>query len=117
MSEERICVQAVVATEPVLEVVGKGTDMVSFLIQTNVQSFDLRIGGYTSESINVYRVVAFNNLARNIVNSVFKKQRIIVSGNLYIRADPRFKEGLIQAEIKADAVGHDLNWSAVKAIN
>jgi single-strand DNA-binding protein len=108
--EERVTIQATVMSDPVEEEVFAKIKMVTFWVQTNVQAFDLRMGGYTENNASAYKVIVFNQLARNVFTSVKKGERVIVAGLLYIRPDPRNKMGVTQAEVKADVVGHDLNW-------
>jgi len=108
--EEKITVQGQVISDPVKHETEGKAKVVTFVIKTAVQRFDLRINSYTQGQENNYIVVAYNRLGRNVLKSVKKGDRVVVVGNLYLQSNPRDGISVLYAEIRADVVGHDLGW-------
>lgn len=59
---------------------------------------------------NWYTVTAFRRLAVHTVGSVFKGQRVLVTGRLRVREWQTDDKSGIAIEIDADALGHDLTF-------
>lgn len=110
MIEEKITIQGQVISAPVTNETEGKTKVVTFVVKTAVQRFDVRINSYTKGQENNYIVVAYSRLGRNILKSVKKGDRVIVLGNLYFQSNPRDGISILYAEIRADVVGHDLGW-------
>jgi single-strand DNA-binding protein len=59
---------------------------------------------------NWYTVTTFRQLATNVVGSVAKGQRVVVTGRLRVREWATEDKHGTNVEIDADALGHDLSW-------
>jgi single-strand DNA-binding protein len=59
---------------------------------------------------NWYTVTAFNDLAKNLRDSIEKGHRVIVSGELNIRDWDNGERTGTSVEVISNLVGHDLNY-------
>ena len=73
-------------------------------------SFRLATGETDGGVINWYTVTAFNQLAKNLRDSIDKGHRVIVSVELNIRDWDNGERTGTSVEIISKLVGHDLNY-------
>lgn len=106
---DTITIAAVVGTEPELRT--GNVDRCILRVVTNRRAKDQATGEWKDLDSNWYSVVTFRRLAGNVVASIHKGDRVIITGRLSVReyetADG--KKGT-SVEIIADAIGHDLNF-------
>ncbi|MBW4033500.1 MAG: single-stranded DNA-binding protein [Acidobacteria bacterium] len=57
-------------------------------------------------------MTSFRQLATNVVGSISKGQRVVVSGRLRVRDWESGDRAGTTVEIDADAIGHDLSWGS-----
>jgi single-strand DNA-binding protein len=65
---------------------------------------------WISDETNWYTVSAFRDLATNVKDSIFKGDRIFVSGNLRVRDWDTGERAGTSVEIEAETMGHDYSW-------
>ena len=99
-----------VATAPKHLITGEGLPITSFRLASTQRRFDRAQGRWSDGDTNWYTVTTFRQLAINIVNSVTKGDRVVVTGRLRIRAWEVGDRSGTNVDVEADAVGHDLSW-------
>ena len=99
-----------VATAPKHLITGEGLPITSFRLASTQRRFDRAQGRWGDGDTNWYTVTAFRQLAINIVSSVTKGDRVVVTGRLRIRAWEVGDRSGTNVDVEADAVGHDLSW-------
>lgn len=107
---DRITVVGNIATVPERRQTATGVPVVTFRLVSNHRRRDPGSGKWIDGATNWYSVSAYRTLAEHALASFAKGQRIIVTGNFRLREwESNGKTGK-QAEIDADALGHDLLW-------
>lgn len=107
---DRITVVGNIATVPERRQTATGAPVVNFRLVSTHRRRDPGSGEWTDGASNWYSVSAYRALAEHALASFAKGQRIIVTGNFRLREwESNGKVGR-QAEIDADALGHDLLW-------
>ncbi|MFL0409558.1 single-stranded DNA-binding protein [Microbacterium paludicola] len=97
-----------IATPPEHKVLPSGIPVTRFRVASGTRRFDREANRWVDGPTNWYSVSAYRTLADNARNSLQKGERIIVTGRLRLRAwESDGKKGM-EAEIDADALGHDL---------
>jgi single-strand DNA-binding protein len=107
---DTISVIGLVATTPKYVVTGTGLSVTSFRLASTQRRYDRGEQKWVDGETNWYSVAAFRQLATNVVASVQKGQRVIVTGRLRVRDWATEDKHGTNVEIDADAVGHDLSW-------
>ncbi|MEN9872242.1 MAG: hypothetical protein RL450_177 [Actinomycetota bacterium] len=107
---EQITVSGLVATDVKRRETADNLLMCSFRLAANSRRFDAAKNAWTTTSTNWFTVVAFRQLAKNILDSVSKGDRIVVAGKLKIRDWDNGERSGTSIEIDADHVGLDLNF-------
>lgn len=108
---EYITVRGSVGTDPQHVVTASGQGMGKFRLAANERRLNKESGKWEDVHTNWFSVTGFRELGRNIVASVNKGDRVVVSGRLKINEFQRSDGTMGQsADIEADAVGHDLAW-------
>lgn len=107
---DRITVIGNIATEPEQRRTGGGVPVTSFRLASSQRYRDPQSGEWVEGTTNWYRVSVFRVLGENAFASLRKGQRVIVEGRLRLREwESNGKRGM-EAEVDADAIGHDLKW-------
>ena len=107
---DTISLTGLVATTPKYVVTGTGLSITSFRFASTQRRFDRGEQKWVDGETNWYTVATFRQLATNVVASVQKGQRVIVTGRLRVRDWATEDKHGTNVEIDAEAVGHDLSW-------
>src|SRR3954451_7331406 len=107
---DSITLTGLVATTPRHLVTSEGLPITSFRLASTQRRYDRGAQKWIDGETNWYTVTAFRQLAINVVGSVNKGQRIVVSGKLRIRDWESGDRAGTTVEVDADALGHDLAW-------
>jgi len=107
---DSITLTGLVATTPRHLVTSEGLPITSFRLASTQRRYDRGEQKWIDGETNWYTVTAFRQLAMNVVGSVNKGQRVVVSGKLRIRDWESGDRAGTTVEIDADALGHDLAW-------
>lgn len=106
---DRITVVGNIATTPERRRTASGVTVISFRLATNHRRRDAN-GQWVDSATNWYTVSGYRGLAEHALSSFVKGERVIVTGSLRVRDwESNGKHGR-EAEIDADAFGHDLLW-------
>jgi single-strand DNA-binding protein len=109
---DTITVTGLVATTPRHIVTGEGLAITSFRLCSTLRRYDRTEGKWVDADTNWYSVATFRQLATNVVGSVMKGQRVVVTGRLRVREWETGDKRGTNVEIDADALGHDLSWGS-----
>ena len=107
---ENITVSGLVATTPRHLITQDGLPITSFRLAASSRRFDREAGKWVDGETNWYTVTGFRQLAINLVTSVSKGERIMVSGRLRVRDWDNGERAGTSVEIEAEHLGHDLLW-------
>jgi single-strand DNA-binding protein len=113
MSDNTITVVGNITREPELKFLGSGNAAVKFSIAVNKR----RKGkdGEYEESTSFFDVQAYGTLAENLVNSVQKGNRVVVTGEIEQRSwDDKEGNKRSTVEITASEVGPSLRWATAE---
>ena len=99
-----------VATPPKHTNTENGLSITSFRLASNQRRFDRVTQAWVDAGTNWYTVTSFRQLAKNVVLSVQKGQRVVVTGRVRVRDWTTDDKAGTTIEIDADAIGHDLTW-------
>ncbi|MDN3494485.1 single-stranded DNA-binding protein [Planococcus sp. APC 4015] len=110
MNETMITVTGNVATPPELKLTPAGVSLTKFRVASTERRWDRETSSWIDGHTNWYSVTLFRGLADHAYRSISKGDRVILSGTVRVKAwDNGVKQGA-DAEIEADAIGHDLRW-------
>jgi single-strand DNA-binding protein len=107
---DTITLTGLVATTPRHLVTSEGLPITSFRLASTQRRYDRGAQKWIDGETNWYTITAFRQLAINVVGSVNKGQRIVVSGKLRVRDWESGDRAGTTVEVDADALGHDLSW-------
>jgi single-strand DNA-binding protein len=107
---DTLTLTGLVATTPRHLTTSEGLQITSFRLASTQRRFDRGSQKWIDGETNWYTVTAFRQLALNVVASVMKGQRVVVSGRLRIRDWESGDRAGTTVEIDADALGHDIAW-------
>lgn len=107
---EQITVVGNLAHDPERRRTGGGDTIASFRVGCTPRQRDAKTGEWVDGETSWYRVSAFRSLGENALASLQKGQRVVVTGHLRIRDWEAGDRRGTDAEITADAIGHDLKW-------
>jgi len=107
---DSITLTGLVATTPRHLVTSEGLPITSFRLASTQRRYDRGSQKWIDGETNWYTVTAFRQLAVNVVGSVNKGQRVVVSGKLRVRDWESGDRAGTTVEVDADALGHDLAW-------
>lgn len=111
-----ITVTGTVGTAPLHKVVGDQLSRTTFRLASSERRRSADGKTWEDTHTNWYTVTCFGRLAANVVASVAKGQRVILSGKLRIRTYTREDNSQgTQVEIIANSVGHDLGFQIATA--
>jgi single-strand DNA-binding protein len=105
-----ITVTGLVATTPKNIVTSSGLAITTFRMASNQRKFDKAEGKWVNGETNWYTITSFRQLAANVMLSLQKGQRIVVTGRLRVRDWNTDDKKGTSVEIDAEALGHDLAW-------
>jgi single-strand DNA-binding protein len=105
-----ITVTGLVATTPRHIVTGDGLRITTFRLASTQRKFDRNEQKWVDADTNWFTITSFRQLATNVVGSVQKGQRIVVTGRLRVRDWATEDKKGTNVEIDAEALGHDLSW-------
>jgi single-strand DNA-binding protein len=109
-NNDTITLTGLVATEPHQTGTSGNFPVVAFRLLSFQSHFDRAKGAWVDDDPNWYSVSAFRQLAGNVLKSVAKGDRVIVTGRLRIRDWEASGRSGTSIDITADSVGHDLCW-------
>lgn len=104
-----LTVAGLVATSPRQTVTEDGKHVASLRLASPRLNFDRETSSWVDEGTNWYTVHTFGQLAENVMASIGKGDRVIVSGNLRVIDWGNAEHKGTNVELVATAVGHDLN--------
>ena len=107
---DTISLTGLVATTPKHVVTSTGLTITTFRFASTQRKFDRTEKKWVDGETNWFTVATFRQLATNVVASIEKGQRVIVTGRLRVRDWATDDKHGTNVEIDADAVGHDLSW-------
>jgi single-strand DNA-binding protein len=107
---DTITLRGFVATDIKSSTTPGGIPTASFRLGCPERRFDKAANAWVETNMSWFTVQGYRQLAGNMGCSIKKGQKVIVVGKLKLRTWE--KDGRIHydAEINADAVGHDLRW-------
>jgi len=107
---EQITVSGLVATDVKRHETADNLTMATFRLAANSRRFDATKNSWTTTSTNWFTIVAFRQLAKNVLESVSKGDRVVIQGKLKIRDWDNGERSGTSIEIDADHIGLDLNF-------
>ena len=113
---EQITLVGNVGTEPVVDKGADGRRFTHFRVGCQQRYQDPATGGWRETESNWYNVTANGMLADNIIKSVSKGTRVVVTGFLSVRRWERDERSGINVTVRAETVGVDLKWAKVSQI-
>ncbi len=99
-----------VATTPRHLVTSEGLPVTSFRLASSQRRFDRKQNAWVDAGTNWYTVSTYRQLATNLVGSVQKGDRVLVTGRLRIQDWESGDKKGTNIEVVADTLGHDLFW-------
>lgn len=112
--KDRITVVGNVANVPENRTIPSGVPVVNFRLATNQGHFDAQTGKWVEREPNWYTVSAYRGLAEHALESLHRGERVIVTGTLRLRKWESGEKKGTEAEIDAEALGHDLRWGTTQ---
>lgn len=107
---EQITVSGLVATDVKRHETADNLTMATFRLAANTRRFDAAKNSWTTTSTNWFTIVSFRQLAKNVLDSVSKGDRVVIQGKLKIRDWDNGERSGTSIEIDADHIGLDLNF-------
>jgi len=106
---DMITLTGFVATVPRHFVSRDGVAITSFRLASTQRRYDRSKSAWVDGDTNWYTITGFRQLATNAAGSVYKGDRVIVTGRVRIREWNDSKQGTT-VDVEADGIGHDLLW-------
>lgn len=107
---DTMTITGLVATTPRHIITAEGLAVTSFRLASNLRRFDRKRNEWVDAGTNWYTVSSYRQLALNVVSSVNKGDRVLVTGRLRIREWADGDKRGLNIDLDADALGHDLGW-------
>lgn len=111
---ETITVVGTVGTDPTARTTPTGRNVTHLRLACTGRIRDASTGQWRDGDTNWYTVNAWNELGRNVHESIRKRERVIVTGRLRVRDWENEDRKGTEVEIVADSVGHDLRWGTTR---
>lgn len=111
---DTITVVGTVGTDPAARTTQTGRNVTSLRLASTSRVRDAATGRWRDGETNWYTVNAWSELGRNVHASVRKRERVVVTGRLRVRAWQSEGRQGTDVEIVADSVGHDLRWGTTR---
>lgn len=99
-----------IATDPETHTLPSGVTVTRFRLASPTRRYDRASGTWVDGATNWYSVSAYRGLADNAAASLHKGERVVVAGQLRLRTWEKDGRKGMDAEIDADALGHDLRF-------
>lgn len=96
--------------DPEERLTSNGSPLANFRIASTARKRDRETGQWSDAYTNFYSVTAWGPLGAHAAASLRKGERAIVVGRLQLRTWEKDGRQGQEAEITADAVGHDVRW-------
>ena len=109
---DSITLTGLVATTPRHLVTSEGLPITSFRLASTQRRYDRAAQKWIDGETNWYTITTFRHLAVNVVGSIAKGQRVVVTGRLRLRDWTNGERAGTTVEVDADALGHDLAWGS-----
>ncbi len=109
---EQVTIIGNIATDPERSQTQTGVPVVTFRLAAGERRKDPQTGQWSEVHTNWYRVSAYRALADNAAASLRKGERVLVTGRLRLRTWESNGKSGHEAEVDADALGHDLLWGS-----
>ncbi len=113
---DTLTVSGFVATTPRHLITAEGFSVTSFRLASNLRRFDRKKNCWVDVGTNWYSVSTFRQLASNVVESVKKGDRVVVTGRLRISEWGDGDKHGVNIDLDADVLGHDLRWGTASFI-
>lgn len=110
MNETMITVTGNVATPPELRTTPGGVPLARFRLASTERRWDRETSSWVDGHTSWFAVTLFRGLADHAFRSLEKGDRVILTGRMRVRAWDNGTKSGTDAEIEADAIGHDLRW-------
>jgi len=107
---DTIALTGIVATTPRPIAAADDLKITTFRLASAQRRFDKGRDRWVDGETNWYTVTAFRQLASNVLGSVVKGDRVVVTGRLRIRDWVNGDKSGTNVDVEADSVGHDLAW-------
>jgi len=101
---DTITLTGIIATDPRALVTQSGLSITSFRLASTQRRYDRVKGEWLDGETNWYTVTAFRQLAENVLGSLRKGQRVVVTGRLRIRSWEAGDRSGMTVEVDADAI-------------
>lgn len=111
---DTITLTGLVATTPKYLKTAEGLSITSFRLASTQRRYDRNEQKWVDGETNWFTVATFRQLATNVVSSVQKGQRVVVTGRLRVRDWSTDDKKGTNVEVDADALGHDLSWGTAQ---
>lgn len=111
---DTLTLTGLVATIPKQIVTGNGLAITTFRLASQQRRYDRTEQKWVDGDTNWYTVSAFRQLATNVISSVQRGQRVVVTGRLRIRDWATDENHGTSVGVDADAIGHDLSWGTAQ---
>lgn len=109
-----VSVVGTIATDPRLVTTSNGTVLCSFRLASSDRKYDREKQEWVEGETDWFTVTAFRTLATHAHASFRKGERAIISGKLRVRKWENGEKSGTNADLEADALGHDLRWGTTK---
>lgn len=103
-----ITLTGTVGTEPKRITTGEGVIISSFRLASDHRWFDRKTNTWVDGSTNWYGVSSYRQLAENVLQSVRKGDRVVVTGRLKVRDWESGDRRGTSVDVEAESIGHDL---------
>jgi single-strand DNA-binding protein len=107
---DTITLAGLVATAPRQQAVSGNVPVTSFRLVSFQGHFDRAKDTWIDDDPNFYTISAFRQLATNVLGSVEKGDRVIVTGRVRIRDWEASGRSGTNIDVNANSIGHDLNF-------
>ena len=111
---DTLTLTGLVATIPKQIVTGNGLAITTFRLASTQRRFDRTEQKWVDGDTNWYTISSFRQLATNVITSVQRGQRVVVTGRLRIRDWATEENHGTSVGVDADAIGHDLSWGTAQ---
>ena len=105
---DELSVTGLVATDLRHGTTGDGKDVASFRLVASKRRLDRATNNWVDADPNWFSVVCFGTLARNVLDSVSKGDRVLLRGKLKVKNWDNGSTSGTSVEIEAKSLGHDL---------
>ena len=107
---DTITLTGLVATTPRHLTTSEGLAITSFRLASTQRRYDTATEKWIDTDTNWYTITAFRDLAVNVVGSMIKGHRVVVTGTLRVRDWASGERTGTNVEVDAETIGHDLRF-------